>query len=332
MSLSWDEEVPHDIKKSWQKWILSMSSVGSLSIPRCLKPVEFDDAYVELHHFADASEHAYGACSYLRFVNHQGRIHTALVWSKAKVAPLKPMTIPRLELEAAVLAARADSQIRRGLDFTVDRSHFWSDSQIVLGYIKNSSKRFKTFVANRVGEIRCLTEVDQWSHVTSKSNPADLISRGVLLEKLPSKFWLQGPEFLQWPGSAWKSISSYEVGEDDPEVKACVVVCQASTYEHPVDKIVNHCSSFYKAKKFVCYWLSFIRYLRSREVDRRSVSLMVKAEAVIIKRSQRVSYQEEIKRLSDGESVQKRSPISTLSSIVILHIVILYFSFRLFRL
>ena len=122
--LQWDEPVTSDLAKEWDKWVLSMENISDLKIPRCFKPTDFDDAYLELHHYSDASEKAYGCCTYLRAVNRWGAIHTDLIVSKTKIAPLKTVSIPRLELQGAVLAAKMDSLLRRELDIDLQESWF----------------------------------------------------------------------------------------------------------------------------------------------------------------------------------------------------------------
>ena len=97
--------------------------------------------------------------------------------SKNRVAPVKHVTIPRLELQAALLAAKLDSLLRTQMTVNIDRSYFWSDSKIVLGYIKNESSRFHVFVANRESQIRELTDPSAWQYVSSDGNPADLLTR-----------------------------------------------------------------------------------------------------------------------------------------------------------
>ena len=98
----------------------------------------------ELHHFSDASRSGYGAVSYLRQCDVNGRIHCSFVISKARVAPLRETSIPRLELCAAVLSAKLDGMIRNEMDITVSRSVFWTDSSVVLQYVHNEDKRFHT--------------------------------------------------------------------------------------------------------------------------------------------------------------------------------------------
>ena len=133
----------------------------------------------ELHHFSDASVKGYGQCSYVRMIDEQQRIHCTLVMGKSRVAPLKPVTVPRLELTAAVCSVRISQQLRRELCYHIDQEYFWTDSKVVLGYKSDESRRFHVFVANRVQEIQNSTSVEQWNHVESKQNPADEASRGV---------------------------------------------------------------------------------------------------------------------------------------------------------
>ena len=107
--LSWDEVVPHSLKYQWEDWVISLRKVIELRFPRCLKPTEYDLGTVELHHFSDASQKAYGSCTYLRCVNKNGKILSRLILSKSKVAPIKQCTIPRLELQGAVLSVKLDA-------------------------------------------------------------------------------------------------------------------------------------------------------------------------------------------------------------------------------
>ena len=140
---------------------------------------------------------AYGAVSYLRFINEAKEIHCSFVTAKTRLAHVKPMTVPRLELSAAVLAVKLDRTMREELEISIDRSVFWTDSTAVLQYIRNENKRFQTFVANRLAVIHDGSKPSQWNFVDSNRNPADDASRGLTVEKLLSQDrWLQGPKFL----------------------------------------------------------------------------------------------------------------------------------------
>ena len=117
----------------------------------------------------------------------------AFVLGKARVAPMNIMTVTKLELQAALLAARLKREICRALTITVDKVFMWSDSTIVLQWI-NSTNKHPIFIANRVSEIPENTSVDQCNHVTTCDNPADAGTSGMPAEVLQSTSWVRGTE------------------------------------------------------------------------------------------------------------------------------------------
>lgn len=124
-------------------------------IPRCYHPRGFGKIVrVELHHFSDASNVGYGACSYLKYKNEKKRLHGSLVMAKTRVAPTKLTSIPCLELSAAVTATRLSILLKSELDMKIDEEFFWMDSRVALAYINNDARRFHVFVVNRVQLIR----------------------------------------------------------------------------------------------------------------------------------------------------------------------------------
>jgi hypothetical protein len=124
--------------------------------------------------------------------------------AKSRVAPLKKTTIPRMELSAAVCAAKLEKLVRKETDLDLKSSILWTDSTCVLGYLNNTTKRFQTFVANHVAAIREMTELNQWKHIPGDQNPADEVSRGLSAnEMLNCKRWMNGPQFLWKPEDCW---------------------------------------------------------------------------------------------------------------------------------
>ena len=103
---------------------------------------------------------------------------------KSRVAPLKPVIIPRLELTAALCSVKISQQLRQELQHQIDQEYFWTDSQVVLGYISNESRRFHVFVANRVQDIQDNTSTEQWKYIESKLNSAGEASRGMKAQEL----------------------------------------------------------------------------------------------------------------------------------------------------
>jgi hypothetical protein len=178
LKLQWDVQVPEEIANAWLTWLQSLKTLNEVSVERCMKPWASLECVSELHHFSDASERGFGSCTYLQSISQAGDVYVSLVLSKAKVSPMKKVTIPHLELEAALLSVKADVMLRSQLDLVLLDSVFWVDSQIVLAYINSPSRRFRTFVANRVAAIQTHTEPSQWRYIRSSDNPADLLSRG----------------------------------------------------------------------------------------------------------------------------------------------------------
>lgn len=145
--------------------------MSGVSIDRCIKPLGLSTLYkIELHLFSDASEIAYGAVAYCKIYDTNGNKKCTLVLGKSRLAPIKTVSIPRLELSAAVLATKLYQLITNELDVKIDERYFWTDSMIVIGYIRNTTKRFKTFVGNRLAMIHEVSSPTDWRHVPTELN------------------------------------------------------------------------------------------------------------------------------------------------------------------
>lgn len=230
-------------------------------VDRCLKPSDFGcTVAARLHHFSDASEHAYGTVSYLLLENKQGKKHCSFLMGKARVAPLKQVTIPRLELTAAVVAVKVDKMLRQELQIPLQPSIFWTDSTTVLRYIDSETARFKTFVANRVTLIREATKSPQWNYIGTAENPADQASRGLKAKSLiQGGTWINGPNFLLNDECDWPTqpIERKESLQDDPEVKTTVTVniIEVKDNMEPMNKLIYYYSDWNKLKRSVAWIL-----------------------------------------------------------------------------
>ena len=327
--VAWDDPVPIEIKARWQKWRQDLLKLEKISVPRCYKPSDFGSSTeIQLHHFADASNKGYGQCSYLRLRNEKGSIHCSLVFGKSRVKPLKQITIPRLELTAATVSVKTSHQIRKELDFDEVQETFWTDSRVVLGYIANESKRFHTFVANRVQQIQDHTDKKQWRYVSSQVNPADHASRGLKVEEFQFSSWLTGPKFLWENESCWscekQPCNSYqELDINDPNVKKVVTMTTNSELVQPCKDLIcqlKNISSWYRAKRVVALCIKFVTLCRNKvkespkqiKID-LSVCDIEAAEKVIIKAIQTKAFQQEITALSTGKMVSKSSVLLKLN-------------------
>ncbi|GFX07099.1 uncharacterized protein TNCV_1557021 [Trichonephila clavipes] len=162
---------------------LTLDTKDNLRIPRLVLDSTNDEVsdLIEIHIFCDASKLAYGAAAYVK-VRKQNEVLVNLITSKTRVAPLKAVTLPRLELLGALVAARLSSRVQEIVRNKKECKVFhWTDSKIVLFWIKGSSKRWKQFVANRVQENSELTDPDSWFHCSGQDNPSDFLSRDLVL-------------------------------------------------------------------------------------------------------------------------------------------------------
>ena len=238
LKYDWNDSLPDELAVKWRDWKKGLASLTSYSIPRSFTPRDFGEVErAELHHFADASEgHGYGTVTYLRFVNKEGGIYNSFVIGKSRVRPLRSgISVPKMELTAATLLIKMDKLITKELEgrIKIHSVTFWTDSMIVLRYIFNETRRFITFVANRVAVIREGSKPSQWRHVRSEVNPADLASRGIKAsetEKL--EVWKHGPDFLWKDSKEWPQQPAdlhQELSDQDEGVKKEKITINACT-------------------------------------------------------------------------------------------------------
>ncbi|XDV54607.1 hypothetical protein PO909_022856, partial [Leuciscus waleckii] len=320
--LGWDDPLPSSVVGEWMAWLEDLHDLENWEVNRCLKPVDCGRLVsAQLHHFADASEEGFGTVTYLLLHDNNGRTHSAFVMGKARVAPLKLVTIPRMELTAAVVASRMDKLWRKELQMDLEESVFWTDSTSVLKYIKNETSRFKIFIANRVSETDA---------------------------------WLCGPDFLHEPEYRWpenpETLESSLFG--DPEVKAVAVNAAQVEQVSPVEKLIGYFSSWFRLKRAVGWLLKFKTLLLSLVQHRKllrenlsnldlstdqlekklqvqmdgvkaqvpkdvlSLEDMVMAELNIIRFCQKIRFPEELSNLKKGECVRRTSHLYKLNPIL----------------
>ena len=332
MKFDWDDNIPDDQSCRWKQWLKELPKLKNYSVKRCINPPDFGDvAHSQLHHFSDAAESGYGSVSYLRQVSETGEIFCTFMMSKSRVTPLKQISIPRLELSAAVVSTRLDHMIKRELRIPLEDSVFWTDSTAVLKFIENEDRRFHTFVANRITKIRDCTVPAQWHHIDSSQNPADDLSRGLSAKGLlESQRWLMGPEFLWKSEDNWpKHPDIFEnLSEIDPEVKQerkiCLATAQCIT---DICDIFLRFSSWYKLKKCISWILRYKNNLlkvakREKKVDGKaespfiSIEEMNQAEYEILKNVQIQYFQEKYEDLAMGRGVKKSSRLIKLDPVL----------------
>ena len=231
------------------------------------------------------------------------------VLAKARVAPSKVTSIPRLELSAAVVASRLSAMLHSELDLVVDQEFFWTDSQIVLSYISNEARRFHTFVANRVQLIRQNSRPDQWHHVASTENPADMASRGLRADEIKESTWLSGPSFL-WRTFETEKTHPTSLRVDDPEVR--------STLQTSIDVLpCDGPSVLIDQLTQISSWTRLVQVvIRIKRLAHRAAKSSVeeKEDAVtaIVRIVQSEAFPHEITQLRHDQPLTAASPLSPL--------------------
>lgn len=201
--LGWDDEIPPELAEEWHRFRSDLPVIANITIPRWLqiKSVYTD---IEIHGFSDASERAYAAAVYLRTVDNEGSTHANLIVAKSRTAPIKHVSLPRLELCAAVLLSRLIKSTTNALNLPQHTIIAWTDSTTTLAWIRGSPLRWKIFVANRVTEIHETLNCNAWRHIRTHENPADLATRGITATQLiDSPLWWYGPDWLRQAKDAW---------------------------------------------------------------------------------------------------------------------------------
>ena len=217
---SWDDDINHEFKTVWKKWLLRAHKTPNIVIPHCYlqkeKPVDF-----QIIGYCGTSEKAYSAVAYLRVTYKNGQVSTQVIAAKTRVCPVKVLAIPRLELMSSLLLARLVHSVHSALTrrFPISKVLCLTDSATTLACIQSEKKQYKQFVQNRVRKVRELTKTDMSYHLPRKENIADLPSRGCLPEELLSKrgSWINGPSWLSQEISTWpisKDINRFTKKEE----------------------------------------------------------------------------------------------------------------------
>ena len=311
-SLQWDDDLADvlELGMHWQKWLQALPQLESISIDRSFTLLEREILGFELHTFSDASISGYGICIYIRVCYCDSSVKCCFLLGKSRVAPIKSVSVPRLELTAAVLAAKMTNFVVNELDISFSKVFLWTDSTVVLRYLRSTSIRFTTFVANRLEVLHALTTVEQWHYVPSKQNPADIASRGVWPDKCNAcDLWFNGPPFLKYDISEWPNQPSFlcNLTCDDPEVKS-TGFCFANLHgqsDNSLQRLFARYSDFHGLLRTVAWLLRYKKYLSNKRLKRcyslqtglLTASELEEAKLEIIKAVQREAFPEACKTL-----------------------------------
>ncbi|XP_055928135.1 uncharacterized protein LOC129959341 [Argiope bruennichi] len=307
--LKWDEPLPPDIQETFLSWLDEVKTIPQISLPRPYF-LDAETPMAEIHIFSDASPKAYGCVAYFRKVIN-GKVNSSFIVAKCRLAPLKKLSLPRLELMGALVSARLAEYLKRAFPWiTSDHIFFWSDSQISLHRIKGDPLRWKEFVRNRVREIQEKTNRDQWNYCRGKTNPADKLTRGLSIRVLAQDdVWWHGPDWLFNPDLCLDDTVSSEFNEIEVanELKKgyvpasnLVMTVTGTNCDDFLDKLLKITNDYVKLICIISYILRFsanCRYSQSRTAGPITADERIQAENQLIRMVQLGKFKEEIRDL-----------------------------------
>ena len=317
--IGWDEKLQDTEFVQWKQWLQNLERIKSCRIPRCYQLKNCQVKCAELHIFCDASTKAYASVAYWRFCLNDGSYHVALIMAKSRVAPMKDLatTIPRLELQAAVLVIRIANIVIKEHDFQISRRVFWSDSMTVLHWINKEPREFKIFVANRLAEISENSSASEWRWIPSSENPADdgtRIAPDVLNKE---SRWLLEPAFLKKSEEKWpvKQMSNFD--KDDSERREKTVFC-AFTITKRVYRLFNFPQYLSRFSSWLRLINPIIRFYEAinkmRKININLVEIRKKAEKICLEWSQSITFSAQINALKNKLPIPKKSRIAGLNA------------------
>lgn len=314
--LEWDTPMPPVLVTQWKRVIANITCLASLKIPRCIFPHDVMD--YRLAGFCDASQTGYAAALYICCRFHTGW-SCNLIKAKSKVAPLKSLTIPRLELCAALLLSKLVKSVQtEGTPFFPCDVYLFSDSEIVLSWLYTPPYKLKTFVANRIVNISENVPLAIWCHVSSELNPADLASRGLtpseLMDSRTYQFWFNGPEFLKSELDYWPPPFKLNVVNCDtlPEVKIEVTSCVCETPTRTLSDFIAESNNFNRLRRVVAWMNRFIHNCKVKKGTPRllsnslSSSELEYATLTLVRVSQLDYFSDIISSLQSGKAIPLR--------------------------
>ncbi|XP_011859306.1 PREDICTED: uncharacterized protein LOC105556806 [Vollenhovia emeryi] len=315
--LQWDDPLPSQLSARWLSIREELTSLARLSIPRWLKT--WSDSQVELHGFSDASQLAMAAVIYISVHDSNGATFS-LVCSKTKVAPLKRLSIPRLELTAALLLSRLMQYVEATLNMDVTATHMWTDSLVTLSWIRSHASRWKDFVRNRVAQIQELTPAAHWRYIPGTSNPADCASRGLTATQLQNHaLWWTGPPWIL-NSDLWPSQPALSEELSATEARPGVSLLTATPRTEYQWELIYRYSSLTKLLRITALCFRFISRLRkvhdSLPARHISPETLEKARLFWIQATQAAYFSHELKALQADSPLAKAHAFNRLTAYI----------------
>ncbi|XP_037301660.1 uncharacterized protein LOC119191667 [Manduca sexta] len=339
----WDDPIDDELSAAWVNWLTHLKQLSGVTVPRCY-PGYSRARKLQLHVFTDASESAYATALYWRAEDDDGRVTVTLLAAKARVAPLKLTSIPRLELQAAVLGARMAASVTQEHSRQPESTTYWTDSKTTLCWIRTGARSYKPYVAHRIAAIEEHTQANQWRWVPTRYNVADDATRDVPDNFTREHRWFNGPEFLRDPPELWPAEET-QLSTDTGEERVNTITERREKQYKEVLPDVNRFSNWNRYVRAAARVLQAVQHFKRRvntvhykrtkaaasenpdwrrnEAAKNAAKRVVQApeerfvtlpaelqeeaERIIIKASQEAAFEEELRSLEKENPCQKKA-------------------------
>lgn len=318
VKIDWDSILKDEtVVTLWKDFISHLPVLADLKIPRYSFLHNKKIKSTQIHGFADASMRAFAACVYIRAEYDDGSISVNLITARSRVAPLRTVSLPRLELCAMVLLGKLIRSVSEILKcrVTPQSTNLWTDSQVALHWISSHASRWNVFVANRVSQVQELTQNCTWRHISSGENPADLPSRGVPPHEIIScKLWWEGPTFLHNPNLDMDRLENkLEIIEAPEERKTAHVSVTKTNNDEFWNDLFSRFSNFTSLQRTMVFILRFA-YNTSCPGQKRSGTVSVnelhRALIKIVQALQSQHFSKDLDDLSLGRPLKEKYLLS----------------------
>lgn len=310
----WDDLLPQDLLKVWMQFRKGLPTLEKVQIPRWVN-TSHDLSNVELVGFCDASLKAYGAVIYVRVLCGE-TWRSTLLFSKTKVAPIRTqLSVPRLELCGAYLLTKLFVKVLEIYKVPLENCYAFTDSTVVLSWLKEHPRVWKSFVGNRTTAILSHLPYERWHYVRTNLNPADVITKGIAPNKLQGfKLWWSGPPFIAHPNMQ-KFFVTPQASKCNKErkVQFVAMITNGTDSKEFQWELINKFSSFYKLVRVVAWMTRPLQNVRRRMQSLATICGPLTASEIddafqtLVKFEQERTFSKEVLTLASSRFVQQGS-------------------------
>ena len=309
--IGWDDPMPDEQNQKWLDFLSSLLKLNDVKFPRSLWPLEEVEGLPALVIFSDGAVLAYGAVAYIRWKLKNGGFWCRIIMAKCKLAPKHIVSIPRMELNGAVLGTRIKNFLKKETNLEFSQVFQFVDSSTVLGYVQKEYGSFKPYEGIRVAEVQSSSEfvgdkLKGFAWVAGDDNPADLCTKPRSVEDLrEGGFWEGGAAFLREDESKWPIKLTYKKDDLEGMLNPKPVVCahvQLASYDY-LGRLVSRSSSWCKSLRVMSWMIRSVLAINGIPItdsDTLTSKEIARAKCLLIKYAQKSSVKE-LQQATDGK-------------------------------